>query len=45
MRKIYPAHQENKASKDYIEGPKAFERGIGTAGEFELNLGRHIGKL
>jgi len=24
MRKIYPAHQENKASKDYIEGPKAF---------------------
>ena len=24
MRKIYPAHQENKASLDYIEGPKAF---------------------
>src|SRR5580692_8984602 len=24
MRKIYPAHQENKESLDYIEGPKAF---------------------
>jgi enoyl-CoA hydratase/carnithine racemase len=24
MRKIYPAHQENVASLDYIEGPKAF---------------------
>jgi enoyl-CoA hydratase/carnithine racemase len=24
MRKIYPAHQENKASSDYVEGPKAF---------------------
>src|SRR3984893_16392432 len=24
MRKIYPAHQENKGSLDYLEGPKAF---------------------
>jgi enoyl-CoA hydratase/carnithine racemase len=24
MRKVYPAHQENKESFDYIEGPKAF---------------------
>src|SRR5882757_11228904 len=24
MRKIYPAHQENKESQDYLEGPKAF---------------------
>ena len=24
MRKIYPAHRENKDSQDYLEGPKAF---------------------
>jgi enoyl-CoA hydratase/carnithine racemase len=24
MRTVYPAHEENKASLDYIEGPKAF---------------------
>src|ERR1700738_3246541 len=24
MRKIYPAHQENKESLDYIEGPRSF---------------------
>jgi enoyl-CoA hydratase/carnithine racemase len=24
MRKIYPAHQQNKDSLDYLEGPKAF---------------------